>query len=542
MADGKSKVAAQVNINAIVFLNELEIGKQCQVKLMICRSWDTHTVYGRYLSTDFIASDEKGNIIQLTAKSNVAHHFIARLKDGIVYLLHGFEVISNRNEYRIMRDNNLMIELTGTTFLRKQPTADPTGFTRHPFNCIELEDLEPTLGKFVVDVVGYAVNIGAPDPHKTGSNTLDFELANERGKTIRTTLWGSLGPAFLERQPTAPATYFILMSSVTVKSGYNSMFRLAQPYICLPIDCPCSGVDLPVIVQPSAPGWHLPPPNEGTLRELLDMARKGKKNITADVFKCKVEIVNIRMKHFWYYNTCSVCKARKGLERRSGHHWCESCQANVPEPNTRFLTHFSNTGSKTVMVLFDDTAESVTKSTAKALLAEVDEETCNTVLPNALANLLGTTKVVLLKTASYYDQSLYESFNCIKVYVDEPVSTHPAPSEIMETPIPPNSASSSVVAQPLSPPKALKRLIEVPTPAKDLERVNWRKFVVTTDSEDEETAGEDSTPKKEDIYMFPGQIHVPLINDSVPVSTLNLGAMVTVSHYEPLIKVSAFGL
>ncbi|XP_071712826.1 replication factor A protein 1-like [Rutidosis leptorrhynchoides] len=407
---------------------------------MICRSWDTHMVYGRYLSTDFIASDEKGNIIQLTAKSNVAHHFITRLKDGIVYLLHGFEVISNRNEYRIMRDNSLMIEITGTTFLRKQPTADPTGFTRHPFNCIELEDLEPTLGKFVVDVVGYAVNIGAPDPHKIGSNTLDFELANARYKMIRTTLWGSLGPAFLERQPAAPASYFILLSSVTVKRGYNNTITLSSTSSTLLIDdlqIPAlndfrqrmSGIELPVIVQPSAPGWHLPPPNEGTLRELLDMARKGKKNITADVFKCKVEIVNIRMKNFWYYNTCSVCKARKGLERRSGHHWCESCQANVPEPNTRFrvICDVRDETAKTVMVLFDDTVESITKSTAKALLSEVDEETCNTVLPNALAKLLSTTKVVLLKTASYYDQGPYESFNCIKVYADEPVPAHPVP-------------------------------------------------------------------------------------------------------------------
>ncbi|XP_071713141.1 replication factor A protein 1-like [Rutidosis leptorrhynchoides] len=501
MASGKAKVASEVNTNAYAFLNELEIGKQSQVKLMICRSWDTHTVYGRYLSTDFIASDEKGNIIQLTAKSNVAHHFIARLKDGVVYLLHGFDVIANRTEYRIMKDNSLMIELTGSTFLRRQSTSDTTGFTRHPFNCIELEDLEPTMGKFVVDVVGYAVNIGAPDPHKAGSNTLEFDLANERGKAIRTTLWGSLGPAFLERQPSAPASYYILLSSVTVKQDAITLSSTSATLLIDDLQIPAlsefkqrvSAIETPVIVQPSAPGWQLPPPTEGTLRELLDM--------TGDAFKCKVEIVNIRMKNFWYYNTCSVCQARKGLERRSGHHWCESCQANVPEPITRFrvICDVRDETAKTVIVLFDDTAETLTKSTAKALLAEVDEETCNTVLPNALANLLGTTQLVLLKTASYYDQGPYESFNCIKVYVDELVPTEqPSPTD-MKRPALPGSTSSSVVAPAFSTPKAPKRAIEVPTPAKDLERSNRRKFVVTTDSEDEDPADEDSQPEKESV-------------------------------------------
>ncbi|XP_071704159.1 replication factor A protein 1-like [Rutidosis leptorrhynchoides] len=498
MAEGRSTTTSEVKTKKYVLLSELELGKPSQVKVMICRSWDTYTVHGKYLSTEFIASDE-----QLTARSNIAHHFIARLKDGCIFLLNDFDVIANRAEYRIMRDNHLMIKLNGSTFMRKQPTGDSTGFIRHPFSCIEIENLEPTLGKFLVDVVGYAANVGEPEPTKKGSTTLEFDLVNERGKAIHATLWGSLGSAFCERQAANPGLYFIILSSVTVRNGFNNTLNLSSTSATLIIDDveiptlknfreKMSAIEGPVIVDPSSPAWQLPPPQKGTLRDLLDMARRGKKNITADVFKCQVEIVNIRWKKLWYYNTCSVCKARKGLSRMSGQHWCESCQDIVPEPITRFriICDVRDETAETVMVLFDEPAEEVTQATAKILLNEIDEETCNTVLPNAIANLLNTTWVVLLKATSYYEHGPFESFNCVKVYAPEPVHANPPLAAAIQPNISTDSSpSTTVLASSSSTPKGQKRTIEVPTPAKDLERGSHRRFVVASESEDEDALG-----------------------------------------------------
>ncbi|XP_071695383.1 uncharacterized protein [Rutidosis leptorrhynchoides] len=525
MAQNKAPSTSAVESKTRVFLNELQLGKQSQVQLMICRSWDTHTIYGRYLGTEFIASDEQvlfadcinpvicchmyngaqpnnpGDVIQLTAKSNVAHHFIPRLKDGFVYLLSNFDVISNRDDSRILKDNALMIELTGSTMLRKQPNVDTSAFTRHPFQCIQLEDLEPTLGKFVVGmisavtqyVVGYAVNVTKPHPRESSKEIVEFDLVNERGKTIRSTLWGDLGTSFVKKQAAAPSHYYIILSSVAVKKGFNGVLSLSSTSSTLIIDNPeipaiidfkerMSGIQSPVVIEPAAAGWQLPPPQDGTLRQLLEMARKGKKT------SCTVEIQNIRMKNYWYYNTCSICKARKGLDRRYGQHWCESCNDTVPEPITRYrvICDVKDDTATTVMVLFDETAESVTQTTAKTLLAEVDEETCNTVLPNALANLIGTTRMVLLKATSYYDQRTYESFNCIKVYapdadVEAPTPASPSGHTVSATP----SKSVSTIAASSSAPKGQKRNIEVPTPAKQLERSSRRKFIVTSDSEDD---------------------------------------------------------
>ncbi|XP_071695237.1 uncharacterized protein [Rutidosis leptorrhynchoides] len=376
MAQNKAPSTSAVETKTYVFLNELELGKQSQVQVMICRSWDTHTIYGKYLGTEFIASDEQGNMIQLTAKSNVAHHFIPRLKDGFVYLLNNFDVITNRDDYHIFKDNTPMIELNGSTLLRKQPNADASTFIRHPFNCIQIEDLQPTLGKFVFGVLSLS----------STSATLIIDNAE-----IPTLI------DFKERMRFSTHYYFNISCCSWV---YYIYFPYSNMGCHMHLACFCRGVQLPIAVEPSAPGWQLPPPKDGTLHELLDMARKGKKNI------CTVEIQNIRMKNYWYYNTCSVCKARKGLGRRFGQHWCESCNDNIPEPITRFrvICDVRDETAITVMVLFDETAEVVTQTTSKALLAKVDAETCNTVLPNALANLLGTTRVVLLKATSYYDQ------------------------------------------------------------------------------------------------------------------------------------------
>ncbi|XP_071694445.1 uncharacterized protein [Rutidosis leptorrhynchoides] len=59
MAEGNQTCTSDVERKTYVFLHELELGKEAEVKVMIYRSWDTYTAYGKFLSTDFIASDEQ---------------------------------------------------------------------------------------------------------------------------------------------------------------------------------------------------------------------------------------------------------------------------------------------------------------------------------------------------------------------------------------------------------------------------------------------------------------------------------------------------
>ncbi|XP_071728298.1 replication protein A 70 kDa DNA-binding subunit B-like [Rutidosis leptorrhynchoides] len=536
--------SVQSNQRSYSYLNELQVGQEAEVRIMICRTWDTHTKYGKYLSTEFISSDEQGNVIQLTARSTVAHCFISRLKEGTVYSLNKFEVIPNKDDYRLLRDNKVLIQLQGSTFLRRISGSAQEGFVRHPFACVPFEELQPNGGQFLIDVVGCVVNVGSVTPQKSGSSTLEFELVNESHRRVRVTLWGKLGDSFLAMRTDAPAQYSIILSSVATRKDYygtdfysplmHSRFHIPPPppnrspplsaggtslssmSATLIIDDTqiptldefinkISGMQFPDVTGDLAPQGQFPAPIEGSIADLLGLARRGKNNV-ADVFKCKVELTNIRMKNSWYYNSCSICEAKKSISRQYGGFWCESCDKNDPEPIARFRIQFDvrDSTGETVVVLFDETAEPLTGTTAKALLAGQDAATCTTVLPNALANLLTTSQVLLLKINSYYEHGTYESFNCIKVYLDEkPHASVLAKSVEPATFYPAAKGGAASTLPSSTTPKGVKRSIEISTPTKALERPSRRKFVVTTsDSEDDPPAGAVNETDKAGLSQF----------------------------------------
>nr|GEY86368.1 hypothetical protein [Tanacetum cinerariifolium] len=134
-----------------LYLDELTNGASGTIMVMIYRSWDVHTITGRYLSTDFVMSNAKGNAIHSTAKANVVHNFL-KLKEGSVYSIKNFVVQANKEEYCIFKDHAYMIELDGATSMRKTSVKG--------------------------DVAGYVTNMGRITQQKSGFQMLDFSLAN----------------------------------------------------------------------------------------------------------------------------------------------------------------------------------------------------------------------------------------------------------------------------------------------------------------------------------------------------------------------------
>ncbi|KAL6571824.1 hypothetical protein OROHE_002693 [Orobanche hederae] len=131
-----------------LFFDELEVDVTGTIEVMICRMWDVNTIIGRYLSTDFVVSDAKGNVIHCTARGNIAHNFL-RLKEGGIYSIKNFVVLPNKEEYRIIKNDVFMLEFDGGTTIRKD-MVKPDGFLRHPFQLVDFDTIEPTNNKYLI--------------------------------------------------------------------------------------------------------------------------------------------------------------------------------------------------------------------------------------------------------------------------------------------------------------------------------------------------------------------------------------------------------
>ncbi|XP_071700074.1 uncharacterized protein [Rutidosis leptorrhynchoides] len=334
-----------VDETSYVFLDQLEEGKQATFR---------------------------GNVIQIAAKNNIAHYFIHRLKEGVVYFLSDFDVVPNKPDYRLLNDNQVMIQLQGSTRLRKQATNDTTGFICHPFNCVTFEALTPTNGKYLVGTLTVS----------STSSTLVVE------------------------DPTIP----------TLAEFIN---KLRGKDLCGNLEY--YAIEILASVQ-----------TEGTLVYLLKSSRKGKgsgsSTTKVEIFKCTVHVANVRTNNGWYYVSCNICQAKKGITRQDGHYWCESCAKDVLTDHhvvtlsTRFQIQLEVTDgtSESVVVLFDETANKLVKATAKSLVAELDEDSPSHVLPNPIVNLINTTHTLLLKAGTHYEHGSHESFNCLRVLNSTP--------------------------------------------------------------------------------------------------------------------------
>ncbi|GKA16784.1 SWI/SNF complex component SNF12 [Tanacetum coccineum] len=85
------------------------------------------------------------------------------------------------------------------------------------------------------DVVGYVTNVGRTTITRSGSKTLDFHLANNRGQSIRVTLWGGLGEMLIEKRTRHVGLYLIVLTAMSVKL-YNNRLYLSSTSSTMIVD------------------------------------------------------------------------------------------------------------------------------------------------------------------------------------------------------------------------------------------------------------------------------------------------------------------
>ncbi|GKC16451.1 reverse transcriptase domain-containing protein [Tanacetum coccineum] len=342
-----------------LLLNQLDLGVTGTIVVMICRMWDVNAATGRYLSTNFIVSDTKSNLIHCIARGNIAYNFL-RLKEGVVYSVKNFTVLPNKDEFRVMRYADFMLEFDGDTTVQKS-FVKSDGFTGYPFQLVEINALEPTNDKYLIDVAGYVTNVGRSTQTKTVSNTLNFYLANCRGQQIRVTLWGGLGDMLIEKRTRHVGLYPVVITAVSVKL-YNSLNLSSTPSTLIVDDekipvlkrlkTDDSGVELTKEIL-SADNTA---PKPGTLENLLMWERNQKYDVKID---------KVRTKKGWNYPSCGEENVRRVTSTaRRGNYGVTHATAQW---STGLSWKFNDT-AEVVVFMFDETATSLLKCFASSIL------------------------------------------------------------------------------------------------------------------------------------------------------------------------------
>ncbi|GJS15441.1 DNA helicase PIF1, ATP-dependent [Tanacetum coccineum] len=418
-----SKLATKVVENsessqkAPLFLDQLEVDVTRTIVVMIGRIWDVNAITDRYLSTDFVVSDSKGNMIHCSAKSNVAHNFL-RMKEGGIYVVKNFVVVPNKDEFRIFKQDMFMLEFDGKTTARKV-SADPYDYLRYPFRLVDLDKLEVTNNKYLIDAAGYVTNVGRTTYTKSGSKTLDFFLANQRGHSLMVTLWGGLGDVLVERKTKHLGMCVVVLTGMYVKDYNNKLFLSSSSSTVIYDDD-----DIPCLYELKVDSSYVEPtkvvlavdsslPKEWTLENLLIWARNRQNNIF--IFHYKVMIENFRNKKGWNYPSCGYEKCQKGVTRQHGKWLCEACNRAIDYPVFRYRLEVvvADNTAHTVLVMFNDTTTKLIKCSVESLMVTDDEGADTNVdsnLPTAIRNLIGATYVLEIKSHTYYEPEL-EDFN-----------------------------------------------------------------------------------------------------------------------------------
>ncbi|GJS03115.1 ATP-dependent DNA helicase PIF1-like protein [Tanacetum coccineum] len=348
-----------------------------------------------------------------TARGNIAHNFLW-LKEGSIYSVKNFTVQANKDDFRMLRFAHFMLELDGDTVVRKSSVRSD-GFDRYPFQFVEFDSFKPTNNKYLIDAAGYVKNVGKTTQQKNDSKTIDFHLANSRGKSLRVTLWGHLSDMLIKKQTRHVGLYPIFLTAMSVKLYNSKTFRLSNSSA---IHDNHYGVELTKEML----SLDNTEAKAGTLENLLMLARNQKYDYST--FHYVVRIDKVRTNKGWNYSSCGGEKCKKGnFDRKDGQFWCDSCNSSVDYPVIRYRLELeiSDATAEAVVVMFDETTKSLVKCSASSIVGSEDQEEGDLGLLPALANIVGTSHTLELKAYTYFEHENYESFTYWKVIKEEDV-------------------------------------------------------------------------------------------------------------------------
>ncbi|GKB88698.1 reverse transcriptase domain-containing protein [Tanacetum coccineum] len=299
--------------------------------VILGRMWDVSAVTGRYLNTDFVVSDAKGNMIHCSAKATVSHNFL-RLK-GSIYSIKKIDVKPNKDEYRLLKNDVYMLEFDGSTTIRKA-SVKADGFVRYPF---------------------------------------------QLGQSIRVTLWGSYMDVLIEKKTKQTGVCPVILSATCPKKYNNKVYLSSTSSTVIYDDDAIPAIkalkkaNSVVDQQTFGTSVDLSQPQTRTLENLLMWARNRKND--SITFHCKITIDGIRTRKGWNFPSCGSDTCKKALTRQNSQFFCQSCNTTVDYPVLRYRLEVdvSDDTAHAVVVMFNETATALVNCSADSLMDTVDE-------------------------------------------------------------------------------------------------------------------------------------------------------------------------
>ncbi|GJY71186.1 retrotransposon protein, putative, ty1-copia subclass [Tanacetum coccineum] len=303
-----------------LFLDQLRSDVIGTIIVMIGRVWDISALSDRYLSTDFVVSDAEGQMIHCSARASVAHNFL-RLSGGGIYSVKLFAVKPNKEEYRVIKDDNFMLEFDGSMNFRKV-SVKADGFVRYPLKLLDLNAIEPADNKYL---------IGRTNHLKSGFKNLDFHLANHMAVN-QSNAMGKHRGVYLSSTSSTMILDDVEIPAIKALKDSNSGMELKNPY--MPID----------LTRPSA------------------------------TFHCTMTIDGVKTKTGWNFPSCCSKDCKKSVTRQKGYFYYESCNRRKVTLGINEYRYKLELGtSQTVIVMFNETATALVGCSAGSLIDIEDE-------------------------------------------------------------------------------------------------------------------------------------------------------------------------
>lgn len=108
--------------------------------MRVSRLWDVYHFQKKneLISTDMVLIDEERSYIHASIKGSFAHLFRNSIAEGRVHYIKQFAVVDNKDRYRVVGDNKLMLQLHATSTVIKL-SGETSRIPMHRFDLLPFD-------------------------------------------------------------------------------------------------------------------------------------------------------------------------------------------------------------------------------------------------------------------------------------------------------------------------------------------------------------------------------------------------------------------